>query len=132
MKWTTEAKVQYLMRLPWTIVPEVSEEGDRLLRVAELPPAVGCGETDKALAADFFESFAATLEAYVDADETPPLPKGVTSVPWLVDQEPPSLKGTVKYEVSRKAPIRERVVVTSQHTAGAVHQVKEVCEYATA
>lgn len=132
MKWTTEAKVQYLMRLPWTIVPDESEEGDRLLRVAELPAAVGCGETDKALAADFFESFAATLEAYVEADETPPLPEGESSLPWLVDQEAPSLKGTVRYQVSRNAPVRERVVITSQRTAGAVHQIKEAREYANA
>jgi len=84
MPWTHEQKVQYLLLVPWTIVPDVTPEGDRLLRVGELPAAVGSGVTDEELAKDFWESLEATLDAYVDFDDPIPLPAGVPPLPWTV------------------------------------------------
>lgn len=82
MAWTVSQKVDHLIRLPWTIVAEKTPEGDSLLRVVELPAAVGSGIDEKSLSDDFWESFVATLEAYIALDSVPPLPAGITSVPW--------------------------------------------------
>lgn len=80
--------MRYLVRLPWTIVPEMTPEGDRLLRVRELPAATGHGETDVELEADFWESLTETLRCYIHFGDRPPLPASVASLPW--EQEPPT------------------------------------------
>ena len=80
--WPEEEKLRHLLALPWTIIPETTPEGDRLLRVQELPAAVGCGSTDEELEADFWDSLTATLSAYLHFGDPIPLPAGVTSLPW--------------------------------------------------
>ena len=82
MAWTDERKLSHLFTLPWTIEPEVTPEGDRLLRVRELPAAVGHGETDEELVRDFWESFRATLACYLHFGDRIPLPEGVKALPW--------------------------------------------------
>jgi hypothetical protein len=82
MSWTDEAKVEFMLRLPWTIVPDVSPEGDSLLRVTELPSAVASGNTPEKLEDDFWESLRSTLNAYVLHGEDPPLPTRVKALPW--------------------------------------------------
>lgn len=83
MAWTTRQKLDWLIRQRWTIVKDVTPEGDQLLRVVELPAAVGCGDTDESRSADFWESFIATLEAYLATESIPPLPAGAKQPPWL-------------------------------------------------
>ena len=56
MKQHLEPELQRLRRLPWTILSETSPEGDLLLRVKEIPSAVGCGETEAAAIADLREA----------------------------------------------------------------------------
>lgn len=82
MTWTTEQKIAYLLRQPWTIFAETTPEGDRLLRIKELPSAVASGEDDDALIADFWESLTVTLEAYFAVGTNPPLPANAQSYPW--------------------------------------------------
>lgn len=86
MAWTAKQKLNYLLQQPWTIVTETTPEGDNLLRVQELPAAVGCGDDTASLEADFWESFVTTLEAYIAVDAIPPLPHGAHPVPWLEQQ----------------------------------------------
>lgn len=71
------AKLDYVLRLPWTFVREVTPEGDTVLRVAEVPSAVGSGETDAELEADAWELFRASLEAYLNFGDAVPLPEEV-------------------------------------------------------
>lgn len=94
MTWTFEEKVDYLLRLPWTVVRDTSPEGDTLLRVKELPDVVGCGEDQEALEADFWASLRASLESYLHFGDTIPRPGFAPSrLPWEVKQlkvaEPP-------------------------------------------
>jgi hypothetical protein len=81
MAWTQEQKLAHLLALPWTIRLERTPEGDRLLRVAELPAAVGTGDTDAQLERDFWEALEATIRAYLHFGDTLPLPPDVT-LPW--------------------------------------------------
>ena len=75
------ARLNYLLRLPWTFVRETTPEGDTLLRVAEIPSAVGTGETDPDLEADVWASLRASLEAYLHFGDPIPLPRGA-HLPW--------------------------------------------------
>ena len=70
------AKLTYLLRLPWTFVREQTPEGDTVLRVAEVPSAVGTGDTDVELEADVWASLRASLESYLQFGDTIPLPVG--------------------------------------------------------
>ena len=70
----TAQELHRLMALPWTIVRETTPEGDRLLRVREIPSAVGHGETDDELERDLRESLAASLSAYLHFGDPIPTP----------------------------------------------------------
>ena|SRR2546425_12448467 len=81
MPWTTDEKLAYLMRLPWTI--EAKPEDDyTVLRVKELPSVIATGKTQEELEADFWESLRATLEAYTHYNDPIPLPSEVARLPW--------------------------------------------------
>lgn len=82
MTWTTDQKLESLLRLPWTICSETTPEGDRLLRVAEIPSAVGSGTEDEELEYDLWESLRASLAAYLHFADPIPLPDGC-DLPWL-------------------------------------------------
>lgn len=84
MTWTTEQKLEHLEALPWTIVAETTPEGDRLLRVSEIPSAVGHGATPEELEADLWASLRASLQAYLHFGDPIPLPNGV-ALPWASD-----------------------------------------------
>lgn len=130
MSWTPKQKVEFLIRQPWTVVREDTPEGDTLLRVAELPGAVGCGNTREALESDFWESFVATLEAYVAVDAVPPFPKrsAVRHAPWVeirttTEPEPSSgvlreHNGRVQYEVTATTGFRGQVVSVDRWPVG--------------
>ena len=72
-----EQDIQRLMHLPWTIMREVTPEGDVLLRVKEIPSAVGGGDTDAERIADLWESLSESLRAFVHFGDAIPLPDGV-------------------------------------------------------
>ena len=71
-----DREIQRLLRLPWTVTVETSPEGDRLLRVREVPSAVGCGATEAEAIADLWKSLEASLRAYVHFGDQVPLPTG--------------------------------------------------------
>jgi hypothetical protein len=81
MTWTIDQKTEQLLQLPWTVVPVVTEDGDRLLRVAEIPSAVGHGATSSELEADLWDSLRESLRAYLHFGDPIPLPQGVR-LPW--------------------------------------------------
>lgn len=85
MNWTTEQKIDSLLRLPWSIRSEVTAEGDRLLRVVEIPSAVGSGQSDDEAVADLWESLRASLAAYLHFEDKIPLPEG-SPLPWAPGQ----------------------------------------------
>ena len=66
-----------LLALPWTIVPETTPEGDRLLRVREIPSAVGHGATDAELERDLWDSLRESLLAYLHFGDAVPQPHPV-------------------------------------------------------
>lgn len=90
MDWTTGRKLQYLLRLPWTFVVSTTPEGDRLLRVAEIPSAVGEGVAAAELEADLWEALRAALSAYLHFNDPIPLPKG-SRLPWTEATEVASI-----------------------------------------
>jgi hypothetical protein len=87
MPWTTEQRIEALLRLPWTIQVETSPEGDRLLRVAELPSVVGCGADEQQREADHWASLGAAFEAYLHFGDPIPLPAGA-ALPWARERRP--------------------------------------------
>lgn len=78
MPKVSEADLQRLLRAPWTIIREVSPEGDVLLRVKEIPSAVGSGSTHDELVADLWESLTESLRAYLHFGDAVPLPQGAS------------------------------------------------------
>jgi len=118
MPWTDEHKLAYLLKLPWTIVPEVTPEGDRLLRVKELPAVAGCGETEDALATDFWAALEAALRSYLHFGDPLPRPQGAV-LPWEADPagapsyHPIALKLWVRLVQGRAQPEKQGVVTRS-------------------
>ena len=87
MSLTLEQKLDLLLALPWQRVSEVTPEGDRLLRVVEVPSAVGAGETGEQAESDLRDSLRESLRAYLHFGDALPLPKGST-MPWQEDGTP--------------------------------------------
>lgn len=94
MNWNTEAKLRYLIRLPWTILAETTEDGEKVLKVAEVPSAMGSGPTDEASIADLWDSLQSSLEAYLHFGDPVPTPEE-QALPWerahTIHDSPPRL-----------------------------------------
>lgn len=118
MTWTTEQKLDALLRVRWTLIPETTPEGDRLVRVAELPSVVGSGMTESELAADLWASLHAALEAYLHFGDPIPLPEGV-SLPW--ERRATHAPGVLSIGYVRRAPDEAaRQVERAGETAGEI------------
>ena len=85
-----DAELERLLRLPWTIISETSPEGDRLLRVLEIPSAVGTGHTDDELIADLWASLRESLRAYLEFGDEVPVP---------TDESPTSIQHSATNQV---------------------------------
>lgn len=72
-----DKNLQRLLHLPWTVVREVTPEGDVLLRVKEIPSAVGSGDSDADRVADLWESLSESLRALLHFGDPVPFPDGV-------------------------------------------------------
>ncbi len=83
MSWDDDLKIQFLLGLPWNIYAETSVDGERLLRVRELPSVIGSGDTDDEIERDFWDSLEATLRSYLHFGDELPLPAlpGI-ELPW--------------------------------------------------
>lgn len=114
MPWSQEQKVAHLLTLPWTVLPETSPEGDRLLRVRELPAAVGTGVTDEQLSRDFWDSLKATIESYLHFEDRIPLPPGVNRLPWDAEEPATQPQTFVVLETPRFSVSIERMQQTAQ------------------
>jgi hypothetical protein len=86
MKWTDEIKISYMLRMPWTIVPS-TEDGERVLRVREIPSVIATGVADEELDRELFDALRASLRAYLHFGDPLPRPPGVKLFPWE-DPEP--------------------------------------------
>ena len=72
-----EQDIQRLLHLPWTIIRDVTPEGDVLLRVKEIPSAVGSGDSDEERIAELWQSLSESLRALLHFGDTVPLPDGL-------------------------------------------------------
>ena len=74
----SEAKVQSLLRAPWTVQATAAEEDPShvVLRIRELPEFVVVGPRDEALIGEFWTALESLLQAYVEEGQDPPLPEG--------------------------------------------------------
>ena len=81
MTWTTERQIALLMRLPWTIVA-TDEDGERVLRVREIPSVIATGTDPETVEAEFWESLRESLAAYLHFGDPIPKPPGVRLLPW--------------------------------------------------
>jgi hypothetical protein len=75
MQAEQEFELQRLLQLPWTVLAETTPEGDRLLRVVEIPSAVGSGDTDEARERDLWAALEASLRAYLHFGDPVPVPE---------------------------------------------------------
>lgn len=85
MPWTQAQQIRHLAALPWTIIAEATAEGDRVLRVAELPSAfavVGPECTNAELESEFWAALTDVLRSYLHFGDAIPLPANVNSLPW--------------------------------------------------
>jgi hypothetical protein len=121
--WTKDQKLEYLLRLPWTIIPDSTPEGDHLLRVVELPAAVGCGDDEESLVADFWESFRSTIEAYLEMGGNPPLPASVKGLPWMKGQQraPAIAHGVLREEKGHVRIVKLQAVTAGQRPTPVVN-----------
>ena len=84
MTWTTETRLDALMRLPWTIdVERNAREGYVILRARELPGSIATG-SETEVVTEFWDSLRATLACYLEFDDPIPLPASVKQLPWDV------------------------------------------------
>ena|SRR2546425_296821 len=97
MSWTQDQQLEYLLRLPWTVVAETTPEGDRILRIAEIPSATGSGHTTNDMERDLWDSLRESLRAYLNFGDPIPLPDGAKS-PWVeaADNPPPPIPFVVR------------------------------------
>lgn len=114
MTWTESDKLQYLLRLPWTIVPDRDASG-LVLRVKELPAALAAGSDIDDLGSSFWESLTETLRAYLHFGDPIPLPPGVRSLPWNAPSQPPLIRSQGVYQVVLS---QDRLKQLSSSTAG--------------
>jgi predicted RNase H-like HicB family nuclease len=81
--WTTDRKLDALMRLPWTLLPERDAvDGTLVIQVAEVPDAIATGRTPRELALDLWQSLRASLEIRLEHGDAIPLPAGRSVLPW--------------------------------------------------
>lgn len=82
MTWTENQQLEYLLKLPWTVVAETTSEGDRVLRIAEIPSATGSGDSPSQMERDLWESLRESLRAYLHYGDPIPVP-AAASPPWV-------------------------------------------------
>lgn len=86
--WTTEAKLQALLALPWTLqFSKDPVDGSLIARIAELPDAIGTGETERELATAVYDALEASLDSRLEHDDPIPLPPGC-ELPWAKGRTP--------------------------------------------
>jgi len=101
MIWSESDKLAYLVRLPWTIVPQEGDDpGDLVVTCAEIPAAIGTGSNERELERSFWEALRVALRSHLREGDPIPLPRRVRqTLPWERDA------GTV-------TPVAGRVVMT--------------------
>lgn len=114
MNWTDEHKINYMLRLPWTITP-AHEDGETVLRVREIPSVIATGTSEEELDRELFEALRASLQAYLHFGDPLPRPPGVKSFPW----EDPQATSAPTRLVFRGRLTQEMVTVSASLTGQA-------------
>ena len=106
MAWSTDEKIEYLLQLPWTIVPSREDE-ETVLRVREIPSVVVSGTEPDTLERDFWESLRASLAAYLHFDDPLPRPgNDARSLPWEPGWRPILQRRTTRIRVTTGKQLR--------------------------
>lgn len=74
LRMSERFELSRLLMLPWTILREKTPEGDVILRVKEIPSAVGSGHSDADRERDLWNSLTESLRAYLHFGDTVPVP----------------------------------------------------------
>jgi hypothetical protein len=87
-QWDETDKLDYLMRLPWTILPQEGDEADEIvLTCAELPSVIGAGATQREVTEEFWTSLRMTLRSFITEGDPTPLPRRFAGrLPWESDE----------------------------------------------
>ncbi len=96
MAWTTEDKLEWLLRQPWRVHVDREDDGSYFARVDGLQGAVADGRNSDELQRNFWESLRETLRAYLETGDHMPLP-GNTLPPW--DAAPARTVQRVRYRL---------------------------------
>ncbi|HEX9563894.1 MAG TPA: hypothetical protein VF981_07980 [Gemmatimonadaceae bacterium] len=81
MSWTTEDKVEWMLRLPWRVKITHEDDGTLFAQAEDLDGAVADGANPEELEQSFWDSLRETLRAYLAAGDPIPLP-GSPTPPW--------------------------------------------------
>lgn len=94
--WTSEEKLQALMRLPWSVKLERDpRDGSLIAQVDELPDAIATGDNEQDLARDLWEAIEASLACRLEYGDPLPLPQG-NVIPWEGSAQPSSERPNVR------------------------------------
>jgi predicted RNase H-like HicB family nuclease len=124
MSWDEQRKLEYLLGLPWTIYTEATAEGERLVRVRELPSVIGSGEGDEEIEREFWESLEATLRSYLHFGDELPLPLDMT-LPWKQGAPAPAKPQRRAFQAKKNRP---RIDQPETATIERWEELKEMAE----
>ncbi|NUO64315.1 MAG: hypothetical protein HOQ11_06810 [Gemmatimonadaceae bacterium] len=85
--WNEKEQLDYLQRLPWTIVPQQGDEpGDLVLTCPEIPAAIGTGRDEDEVANNFWQSLRLVLRSCLREKDPIPLPaRAPRTLPWAAE-----------------------------------------------
>ena len=83
MEITRDAKLAALLRIPWTVTIEQSDEGYFVARCLEIPGSIATGGEGE-IEREFWESLRESLACLLDNNDPIPLPPSVSQLPWEV------------------------------------------------
>lgn len=99
MAWSHTLKVQYLVRLPWTVQVGNAADGDVTVRLVELPFLLATGKDLKGAGRDLFEALWTAMDAMLEHSDKIPLPRGAY-LPWDRGEEPSATPRELVLEIA--------------------------------
>ncbi len=110
MAWDEQRKLAYLLGVPWTIYLETTAEGDRLLRVRELPSVMGTGTSDEEIEREFWDSLESTLRSYLNFGDEVPLPPLELKLPWKQGTSAPATPPRRAVQVPKDHMVKDQAI----------------------
>lgn len=101
---SSDMEIRRLLTLPWTVLREDTLDGDVILRVKEIPSAIGSGATDDEREHDLWDSLTASLKAYLHFGDAIPepadSPRFSRIAPTLLVRQEPTWKTQLDQQTS--------------------------------